>query len=226
MPDIIRDIPRFDAALLAVAARLQSSVLADVAGRRGGLSSRIAPLPGAGGFAGTALTVDVRPGDNLMLHAAVALARPGDVLVVDAKGDDRVALMGELMSRRCKAIGVAGAVIDGCVRDAAAIAAIGFPVFAAGLNPNGPTKVQPGRINHPVTVGGVVVRPGDLVVGDADGVVVVERERVPAVLEAAASKTADEQRVASAIESGDGRRPAWLDAALRTAGVIAADETL
>jgi regulator of RNase E activity RraA len=215
MPDIIRDIPRFDAALLAVAARLQSSVLADVAGRRGGLSSRIAPLPGAGGFAGTALTVDVRPGDNLMLHAAVALARPGDVLVVDAKGDDRVAL-----------IGVAGAVIDGCVRDAAAIAAIGFPVFAAGLNPNGPTKVQPGRINHPVTVGGVVVRPGDLVVGDADGVVVVERERVPAVLEAAARKTADEQRVASAIESGDGRRPAWLDAALRTAGVIAADETL
>jgi 4-hydroxy-4-methyl-2-oxoglutarate aldolase len=226
MSEIIRDFPRFDAALLAQAAGFQSSVLADVAGRRGGLSSRIAALPGATGFAGNALTVDLRPGDNLMLHAAVALARPGDVLVVDAKGDDRAALMGELMCRRCKIIGIAGAVVDGCVRDAAAIAALGFPVFAAGLSPNGPTKVQPGRINHPVTIGGVVVRPGDLVVGDADGVVIVEREQVHVVLAAAAKKAADEARIASAIESRAALRPGWLEAALRTAGVIAADEAL
>jgi RraA family protein len=184
-PDVIRNIERIAPELVERAAQYPSSILADVAGRRGALSSRIAPLAPSMRLAGSALTVDVRPGDNLMIHAAMAIAKPGDVLVIDGKGDDTSALMGEIMVSQCMAIGIAGIVVYGAVRDVEAIRALGFPMYATGANPNGPTKQVPGRINWPVSVGGVTVRPGDLVVGDADGIVIVEPVKVPAVLEAA-----------------------------------------
>src|SRR6187551_350449 len=123
-------------------------------------------------FARVPFTVEVRPGDNLMIHAAMALAKPGDVLVIDGKGDQTAALMGTIMMTACKQLGIAGVIIDGAVRDSLEIDEMDFPVFAAGSNPNGPTKACPGRIGHPVTVGGVTVHPGDFVIGDADGVVV------------------------------------------------------
>ncbi len=225
-PDIVRDFERVDPETAQEAARFPSSILADVAGRRGALNGRIGPLAPTMGFAGPALTVEVRPGDNLMIHAALAVAKPGDVIVVDGKGDLSNALMGEIMCRQAAALGVAAVVIDGAVRDSVAIRELGLPVYAAGLNPNGPTKVAPGRLNHPVSVGGVTVRPGDLVVGDADGVTVVEREKAAAMLPLAARKLADETQRIADIQSRRALRPAWLDGALRAAGVVGEGQTL
>ncbi|HEV8211193.1 MAG TPA: hypothetical protein VGP77_13770, partial [Vicinamibacterales bacterium] len=117
LPDVIRDFERVDPGVVEQAAQFPSSILADVAGRRGALSGRIAPLAPTMKFAGPALTVEVRPGDNLMIHAAMAIAKPGDVIIVDGKGDVSSALMGEIMCQQCAAIGVAAVVIDGAVRD-------------------------------------------------------------------------------------------------------------
>jgi len=225
-PDVIRDFERVDADVVKRAAGFPSSILADVAGRRGALHGRIMPLAPSMRFAGPALTVEVRPGDNLMIHAALAVARPGDVIVVDGKGDLGSALVGEIMSQQAKALGVAAVVIDGAVRDSVAIRELGFPVFAAGLNPNGPTKSVSGRLNHPISIGGVTVKPGDLVVGDADGVTVIEREKAAAMLPLAAEKVAAETTRIADIKSRKALRPAWLDGALRAAGVIGEGEAL
>ena len=225
-PDLIRDFERVDPAVVEKAAKFPSSILADVAGRRGALSGRIAPLAPTMKFAGPALTVEVRPGDNLMIHAALAVAKPGDVIVVDGKGDLSSALMGEIMCQQCVALGVAAVVIDGAVRDSEAIRELGFPMYAAGLNPNGPTKFVPGRLNHPISLGGVSVKPGDLVVGDADGVTVIEREKASAMLPLAEKKVADETKRIADIKSRKALRPGWLDGALRAAGVIKEGESL
>jgi RraA family protein len=226
LPDVIKDFERIDASVVDQAAQFASSILADVAGRRGALHGRIAPLSPTMKFAGPALTVEIRPGDNLMIHAAMAIARPGDVIVVDGKGDLTSALMGEIMCQQCAAIGVAGVVIDGAVRDSEAIRALGLPMYAAGLNPNGPTKSVAGRLNHPISIGGVTVRPGDLVVGDADGVTVIEREKAAAMLPLAAEKVAAETKRIADIKSRKALRPGWLDGALRAAGVIQEGESL
>lgn len=226
LPDVIRDIERVDPKVVEQAAQYQASILADVAGRRGALSGRIAPLAPTMKFAGPAITVEVRPGDNLMIHAALAVAKPGDVIVVDGKGDLSSALMGEIMCQQAVALGVVAVVIDGAVRDSEAIRELGFPMYAAGLNPNGPTKFVPGRLNHPISIGGVSVRPGDLVVGDADGVTVIEREKAAAMLPLAAEKLASETKRIADIKSRKALRPGWLDGALRAAGVIKEGETL
>lgn len=226
LPDVIRHIERVDPAVVAEAAQYPSSILADVAGRRGALNGRIAPLAPSMRFAGPAITVEVRPGDNLMIHAAMAVAQPGDVIVVDGKGDLSSALMGEIMSQQCVALGVVAVVIDGAVRDSEAIRELGFPMFAAGLNPNGPTKSVSGRLNHPISIGGVSVSPGDLVVGDADGVTVVERSKAAAMLPLAADKVAAETKRIADIKSRKALTPAWLNGALVAAGVIQAGETL
>ena len=226
LPDVIREFERVAPDTVAEAAKFPASILADVAGRRGALSGRIGPLAPSMKFAGPALTVEVRPGDNLMIHAAMAIAKPGDVLVIDGKGDLGSALMGEIMSQQCVALGIAGVVIDGAVRDCEAIRELGFPMYAAGLNPNGPTKFVPGRLNHPISIGGVSVNPGDLVVGDADGVTVIERDKAAAMLPLAAQKVAMETKRIAEIKSRKALAPAWLDAALRAAGVIKEGETL
>jgi regulator of RNase E activity RraA len=124
------------------------------------------------------------------------------------------------------AIGVVAVVMDGAVRDSEAIRELGFPMYAAGLNPNGPTKFVPGRLNHPISIGGVSVNPGDLVVGDADGVTVIERDKAAAMLPLAAAKVAMETKRIADIKSRKALRPGWLDGALRAAGVIKEGETL
>ena len=225
-PDLRREITRIDADTVRAAARFQAAILADVAGRRGTLHGRIAPLDRSMRCAGPALTIEVRPGDNLMIHAALTFAQPGDVLVIDGKTDLTCALMGAIMMNQCKARGLAGVVIDGAVRDVDELVELGFPVFAAGANPNGPTKFQPGRVNWPISIGGVAVHPGDLIVGDADGVVVVERERAPSLIPLAQAKVDDETRRIAAIKAGSPAPAAWLDPALRAAGILSEGERL
>ncbi|MCX5591860.1 RraA family protein [Alcaligenes endophyticus] len=223
--EVIRDIERVSVDVIEQASKYQAAILADVAGRRGTMHARIAPVHQNMKLAGPAFTVEVRPGDNLMIHAAIALARPGDILVIDGKGDQTAALMGTLMLSACKQKGLAGVVVDGAIRDRLDILALDFPVFSAGFNPAGPTKCVPGRINHPISAGGATVYPGDLIVADADGVVVIERSKAPSLLPLAAKKEADEAARMQAIALGD-TTATWLPAALQAAGVLQAGETL
>ena len=226
LSDIRRDIERVAADTARQASAYAASILADVAGRRGTMDGRIAPLSPSMRVCGPAFTVEVRAGDNLMIHAAMAMAQPGDVLVIDGKGDRSCALMGSIMLTACKALGLAGVVLDASIRDTEELRDLGFPVWALGANPNGPTKNIPGRINWPISCGGVAVRPGDLIVGDADGVVVIEREKAASLLPLAAQKVTEERTRIADIASGKAVRPKWIDGALRAAGVLKDGETL
>ena len=143
---------------------------------------------------GAALTVRVRPGDNLMIHKALTLAQPGDVIVVDGSGDVSHALVGGLMLLAAQARGVAGFVIDGAIRDVLEWAEGGTPVFARGHSHRRPSKEGPGEINVPISCAGLVVAPGDLVIGDADGVVAVPPDRLALLLEDVRAKLEDEER--------------------------------
>ena len=223
---IRRDLTRVAPHVVAQASAFASSILADVAGRRGALNGRISPLARSMRLAGPAFTNEVRPGDNLMIHAAIAMAQPGDILVVDGKGDRTCALMGAIMMTACKTLGLGGVVLDGSHRDSEELLALGFPVYSVGSNPNGPSKAVPGRINYPITCGGVSVRPGDLVIGDGDGVVVVERELAESVLPLAARKVEDERARIADITARRNMTPKWLTGALRAAGVLAEEESL
>lgn len=226
LSDIRRDFARVSPDLVKQASAFAASILADVAGRRGTLDGRIAPVSPSMRLAGPAFTVEVRPGDNLMIHAAMFLAKPGDILVVDGKGDRTCALMGSIMLNACKKLGLGGVVLDAACRDTDELRELGFPVYAVGSNPNGPTKNVAGRIGWPISCGGVAVNPGDLVVGDADGVVVVEREKAASLLNPAAKKVADERTRIADILSGKNLRPKWLEEALRAAGALQPGETL
>lgn len=222
---IKRDIIRTAPELVKQAAEFQAAILADVAGRRGTLHGRVKPVAPTMKVAGPAITVEVRPGDNLAIHAALAIAQPGDVIVVDGKGDISCALIGEIMSTQAEASGIAGIIIDGAVRDSDALCENGFPVFSAGLNPCGPTKSVAGRVNYPTSVAGAAIQPGDLIIGDVDGVVVLPREAVPALLELAQKKLDAEAKRIAAIRDGDIRAP-WLEKTLLAAGMLIEGEEL
>ena len=224
-PDIVKDFPRVAPDLVAQAARYQPAIFSDIHGRRGALHGRIQALRPRMKVAGPAFTVEVRPGDNLMIHAAMALAKPGDVLVIDGKGDQTSALMGTIMMTACRQLGLAGVVVDGAVRDSLEIDEMDYPVFSVGTNPNGPTKNNGGRIGHPVSVGGVTVHAGDFVIGDGDGVVVVEREALAGLLPLAEHKVQAEAKRIAQIKEGN-TSASWLTASLVAAGVLKEGESL
>ncbi|MEP6656772.1 MAG: RraA family protein [Betaproteobacteria bacterium] len=226
LTDIRREFERVAPDIVQKAGTFAASILADVAGRRGTLDGRIMPVSPSARMAGPAFTIEVRPGDNLMIHAAMAMARPGDILVVDGKADRTCALMGSIMINACMKLGIAGVVLDAAHRDTEELRALGFPIYSVGSNPNGPTKFIPGRINWPISCGGVAVNPGDLIVGDADGVVVVEREKAASLLDLAAQKVTEERTRIADIVAGRNVRPKWLEASLRAAGVLKDGEAL
>jgi len=222
---IRRSFERVPAAVVEAARKFQASILADVAGRRGTLGGRIQPLAKSMKLAGPAFTVEVRPGDNLMIHAALALAQPGDVIVVDGKGDLSCALTGALMAAHAQKAGLAGFVIDGAVRDTEDCARGGFPVFAAGANPNGPLKNSGGRINWPISVAGTSVSPGDLVVGDADGVVILPRALAAGIVSGAQAKVDAEDERMKQIGRGE-LAQGWVAEGLKAVGVLGKNESL
>ncbi len=223
--DIVRNFERVSPELVKQAEEFQAAILADVAGRRGAMHGRIQALQPRMKVAGPALTIEVRPGDNLMIHAAMAMAKPGDVLVIDGKGDQNSALMGTIMMTACRQLGIAGVIVDGAVRDSLEIDEMDFPVFSVGTNPNGPTKNIGGRIGHPITCGGVTVCAGDFVLADADGVVVVEREKLASLIPAAHKKVEDEAKRIAQIKEGK-TAASWLVPSLRAAGVLKEGEEL
>ena len=180
--------------------------------------ARLRPMHGGGAMAGPAFTVKTRPGDNLMVHKALDLAEPGDVIVIDAGGDLTNAIIGEIMSTYAKARGVAGIVINGAIRDADAIRAGTFPVFAAGVTHRGPYKDGPGEINVAVAIDGMVIEPGDLVLGDGDGLLCVPFDATDAVYALASEKVKVEARELAAAGNAALERT-WVDARLRQLGL-------
>ena len=163
---------------------------------------------------GRACTVKVFPGDNLMVHKSLDLANPGDVLVIDASSSMMTAVIGDLVSTKARHRGIAGVVVDGLVRDLDGILALGdFPVFARGTTPLGPLHRGPGEVNYPVSVGGIVVNPGDVIVGDADGVVVVPQESAESMLRRLDTRAAAAAEYQSAVARGEFSN-AWVDTML------------
>lgn len=195
-------------ALLARARALSVSLLLDGAKTvgvtlpgGGCLPPSIMPLNRNAKMVGTALTVKTQPGDNRPIHLAIYGARKaGYALVIDGCGHDGCAYMGDLMMGACRALGFAGVVIDGRVRDWDGLMQLGFPVYARGLSPLAPTKEKDGAINAPVTLGGVTIRPGDLVMGDCDGVCAIPREHIEKVLDGAEKRRDYESAREKAIE--------------------------
>ena len=172
---------------------------------------------------GPACTVKVYPGDNLMVHKALDVAQPGDVVVVDAGGSPMTAVLGDLVSTKARHRGIAGFVVDGLIRDLPAIRALGdFPVFARGVTPIGPLHRGPGEINYPVSVGGIVVHPGDVIVGDLNGVVVVPRGIAEELLERLKARAEAEAGYTAAVARGEFSN-AWVDALLQDSGVVVKD---
>ncbi|NMJ41528.1 RraA family protein [Roseomonas sp. JC162] len=191
--------------------------VSDVMSRMAAGGPRLRPMHAGGVLAGPAFTVKTRPGDNLMVHKALSLAQPGDVIVVDAGGDLTNAIIGELMLAQMIRRGLAGIVINGAIRDSAAIRAQGFPVFAAGITHRGPYKDGPGEINVAIAIDGMVIEPGDLILGDDDGLLCVPLAEAEAVYAAAAQKAAAEARQMANIEGGT-HDASWVDATLRRLG--------
>jgi regulator of RNase E activity RraA len=177
---------------------------------------RLRPLHSGGVLAGPAMTVKQRPGDNLMVHAALNRAARGDVLVVDAGGDLTNAIMGELMLAHARQIGMAGVVIYGAVRDYGWIRKNDFPLLAAGVTHRGPYKNGPGEINGKIAIEGMVIEPGDLIVGDDDGLICVPYADTETVYEAANAKQQGEAKTMAAIKAGTSDR-SWVEAALKAA---------
>lgn len=169
-------------------------------------------------FCGPAVTVRVRPGDNLMIHKALMMVEPGDVLVIDGSGDLSQALVGGLMRTTCVARGLAGLVIDGAVRDLVEWAEPGMPIFARGHTHRGPSKDGPGEINIPIACAGLVVQPGDLIVADADGVIAIPAQEAAIVLERTRRHLEREEKIRTANQSGSSD-PERFDAVLRAKGL-------
>lgn len=191
-----------DPQVLRTLADVPTTMLSDALGRWGNMDPAIRPLAAGMRVCGPALTLRCWPADNLTVHRAIELAAPGDVLVIDG-GDGRdTALMGDILVYAARLRGIAGVVLQGMVRDRADIAAQGFPVFACGATARGPVKETLGPIRIPIQCGGVLVRPGDIVAGDDDGVVVVPQEEADAVVEKVRAIREKEAKVRKALAAG------------------------
>lgn len=172
---------------------------------------------------GSALTVKVRPGDNLMIHAALDIAQPGDILIVSNEGDRTQSLMGEIMMEyACHFKKIGGIVLDGPIRDVDQLSQMDFPIYAAGSTPGGPFKEGPGEVNVPIAIAGVAVNPGDIVVGDADGVIVIPRKDAEMIASNARKLSAsDAEKVAAAKEGKNSRQ--WVQDTLKKKNTLIID---
>lgn len=172
---------------------------------------------------GVALTVRTRPGDNLMVHKALDMAKPGDVIVVEAQGDMTNSIIGELMCYYAIERGIAGIIIDGAIRDVDTISEMSLPVYARGVQPKGPYKDGPGEINVPICCGGLVINPGDIIVGDLDGVVAISPLEAPEILTKTKGTMVKEKEIMEQIKEGKWDR-SWIDATLKAKGAEIIEE--
>jgi len=200
---IVRRIPRPDVQAVKVLGELGAATVHEAQGRTGVMLPYMRPTYPAARVSGPAVTVLCHPGDNLMIHASVEVCQPGDVLVVVTTSESNDGMFGDLLGTSCQAHGVVGLVIDAGVRDTAELTALKFPVWAKAISPQGTVKASPGSVNVPVVCAGVVVNPGDVIVGDADGVVVVPRAAAAEVAKAAQQRVAKEEKTRERLAKGE-----------------------
>lgn len=215
---IASDCTRADQSLVDAFAEIPTAIISDNMNRMFAGGPTLRPMHKSGGLAGNALTVKTRPGDNLMIHKAADIAQPGDVIVVDAAGELTNSLIGEILVSYARSRGVVGYVVDGAIRDLDALGQDTFPIYAAGVSHRGPYKDGPGEINVPVSIGGMVVHPGDIMVGDLDGVLAVPQDHAETILAAAKAQQSKEAEILDAIAHGTWDR-SWVDEILKSKGL-------
>lgn len=191
----------------------------DAMGRTSAVEQNIRPLNNTK-LIGTAFTVKVAQGDNLFLHKAMDLAQPGDVIVIDSMGTKNRAIFGELMASYCKLRGITAMVTDGCVRDSEELSSWDdMAIYAGGISPNGPYKNGPGEIGTPISLGGQVIRPGDIIVGDGDGIVVIKQEQAYEVIQKVKDINKNEEKIIETMNTKKTYERPWVDKTLESLGV-------
>ena len=224
---IVRSIPRPDPQAVKQLGELGSATVHEAQGRTGVMFPYMRPIYPSARVSGPAVTVLCHPGDNLMIHASVEVCKPGDVLVVVTTSESSDGMFGYLLGTSCQAHGVAGLIIDAGVRDTAELTAIKFPVWAKAISPQGTVKASPGSVNVPVVCAGMLVNPGDVIVGDADGVVVVPRATAAGVAKAGQQRVAKEEKTRERLAAGElGVDFYGLRAKLKELGVEYVDEEI
>jgi 4-hydroxy-4-methyl-2-oxoglutarate aldolase len=200
---IVRSIPRPDAQAVKLLGELGVATIHEAQGRTGAMTPYMRPIYPSARVSGPAVTVSCHPGDNLMIHASIEVCKPGDVLVVVTTSESTDGMFGDLLGTSCQAHGVAGLIIDAGVRDTAELTEMKFPVWAKAISPQGTVKASPGSVNVPVVCAGMLVNPGDVIVGDADGIVVVPRAAAAEVAKAGEQRIAKEAKTRERLAKGE-----------------------
>jgi 4-hydroxy-4-methyl-2-oxoglutarate aldolase len=200
---IVKNIRRPDPEVVRLLGELGVATVHEAQGRTGLMKPYMRPIYPGARAAGAAVTVSSQPGDNLMIHAAMDVVQPGDILVVTTTSDSTDGMFGDLLGVSCQAHRVVGLIIDAGVRDTAELTAMDFPVWAKAVSAQGTVKSTAGSVNVPVICAGAPVNPGDVIVADADGVVVVPRDRAAAVAQAGADRVAKEEKSRERLRNGE-----------------------
>jgi 4-hydroxy-4-methyl-2-oxoglutarate aldolase len=227
MLKVVRRIPRPDPEVIRVLHDLGVATVHEAQGRTGLMKPYMRPIYPQAKVAGPAVTISSHPGDNLMIHAAVEVCQPGDVLVVTCTSDSTDGMFGELLATSLIAHGVRGLIIDAGVRDVGELTAMDFPVWAKAIHAQGTVKNTGGSVNIPVICAGAAIRPGDVVIGDVDGVVVVPREKAEQVAKAGQARLAKEEKNRERLRAGElGVDFYGLRAKLKELGVEYVDQAI